>query len=403
MGTDPEIFIIKNKVPVVPESLGLKNIKKTSMERVVRTRQGYDGRRRSYTQRARAVAGFDNGCVEFNVQPAGCLQELNRSIQYGIRDFYTASLLKDKIKYLVRAAIEFDTEDIRKFKSLQEFACSPAFNVQGGNAVPCSALVDPLDTSFRSSGYHVHIGAHRSSTKKKNHIHNEDLHPKLAQMCDLLLGVPAVLLDRDESNFIRRNVIGYGRAGEFRSQKHGFEYRTLSAWPFLDPMWTWWAHASVRDAWALLSAGYDFTTDVDMLTAEQAINMCDGTAAKEVWAQVKTLLNKHVWKKGVVRPYHATGRTVYLVANPVSKLEYFMSVGIRRNTLEKLWLKNREGSSYHRGFPSASTRLITGKFVPHKGEYVQWQKRWTPTRSWVTTSLRPKKRADLALVLKKDR
>jgi hypothetical protein len=45
-------------------------------------------------------------------------------------------------------------------------------------------------------------------------------------MLDYLLGNTSVLIDRDRANATRRRV--YGRAGEFRKQKHGLEYRTLS-------------------------------------------------------------------------------------------------------------------------------------------------------------------------------
>lgn len=45
-------------------------------------------------------------------------------------------------------------------------------------------------------------------------------------MMDILVGIPSVLIDRDPDARIRRLV--YGKAGCFRWQPHGLEYRTLS-------------------------------------------------------------------------------------------------------------------------------------------------------------------------------
>ena len=54
-------------------------------------------------------------------------------------------------------------------------------------------------------------------------------------MCDILLGLPSVLLDPDE----RRKQL-YGKAGAMRFKKYGAEYRTLSNfWLFSDDLIEW--------------------------------------------------------------------------------------------------------------------------------------------------------------------
>jgi hypothetical protein len=49
---------------------------------------------------------------------------------------------------------------------------------------------------------------------------------RLIPLMDLLIGIPSVLLDRDKNAKERRKQ--YGKAGDFRFQPHGLEYRTLS-------------------------------------------------------------------------------------------------------------------------------------------------------------------------------
>jgi hypothetical protein len=60
-----------------------------------------------------------------------------------------------------------------------------------------------------------------------NKILMEGFNPKkLVPLLDILLGNTCVLIDRNEFAVERRKV--YGRAGEYRTPKHGLEYRTLS-------------------------------------------------------------------------------------------------------------------------------------------------------------------------------
>lgn len=67
----------------------------------------------------------------------------------------------------------------------------------------------------RSAGNHVHFGYKYMGSKA-------DL--KFIKMCDLTLGLPSVFIDDDTA---RREL--YGKAGCYRPQKWGIEYRTLSS------------------------------------------------------------------------------------------------------------------------------------------------------------------------------
>jgi len=72
----------------------------------------------------------------------------------------------------------------------------------------------------RTAAGHVHIG-----------VPNPNIAPiyrtYLARACDLMLGVPSILLEDDEEN-IRRQF--YGAAGAYRPKPYGIEYRVLGNW-----------------------------------------------------------------------------------------------------------------------------------------------------------------------------
>ena len=68
--------------------------------------------------------------------------------------------------------------------------------------------------NLRSCGFHLHIGYPNP---------NIDTSLLLIKYLDLCVGVPSVLFDKDTR---RRSL--YGKAGSFRLQPHGCEYRVLS-------------------------------------------------------------------------------------------------------------------------------------------------------------------------------
>jgi len=240
MGTDPEVFVVNQEDPgtAIPASvLGVKDIR---------------------SLKGSPVYGFDNVCLEFNAGPRGCLQELNSALGVGINlAYHTAATKQAILSY--DAVRQFPMEVLLRHEEAQVFACNPAYVVQDDEVVVNMPRCDPLDIDIRSAGYHVHIGISNNcapvsrpmvynaettaniSRHEKAYVILKDSanHPKLAQMCDILVGLPAVLLDRSETTYMRRQHIGYGRASEFRSKPYGFEYRALSAWPIRSPVWTW--------------------------------------------------------------------------------------------------------------------------------------------------------------------
>lgn len=71
-------------------------------------------------------------------------------------------------------------------------------------------------TNLRSAGFHIHVGYPEN---------NIDTSLTMLRYIDAFVGLPSILYDTDTE---RRSL--YGKAGCFRLQKYGFEYRTLSSY-----------------------------------------------------------------------------------------------------------------------------------------------------------------------------
>lgn len=154
----------------------------------------------------------DNILVEFNIPPIKEKQELIDNInimKHYIEDYLKANNLNLGIHC---AASELIEADQLLTPESQEFGCDPDFNcyTQTTNEKP-----EILNLSLRSAGCHFHIGYENS-----NFATNLDI----IKYLDTYLGVPSLLFDKDTN---RRKL--YGKAGCFRMQPWGTEFRTLSS------------------------------------------------------------------------------------------------------------------------------------------------------------------------------
>jgi len=168
-----------------------------------------------------------------------------------------------------------------------EFGCSPAYNLSPyGEAHVTTPRVSPKETQVRSIGYHIHMGAEPPMTEVNRErvqaeiqeaygyipeykkaitprpkpgsyvppsfiLHDPIYRVPLIFMLDTFVGTFGIMMEsylgmRDQADQ-RRNLIGYGRASEFRTPNHGTEYRTLSSWPMMHPLLVHAAHYLSRD------------------------------------------------------------------------------------------------------------------------------------------------------------
>jgi hypothetical protein len=78
-------------------------------------------------------------------------------------------------------------------------------------------------------------------------LFGEDLARLWVRITDIFVGIPSVLLD-DEASQRQRRIL-YGKAGTYRMQPHGYEYRTLSNfWSFHDAV-AYFILGQARCAW----------------------------------------------------------------------------------------------------------------------------------------------------------
>lgn len=229
----------------------------------------------------------DNAAVEFNTTPSHCLQTLATNIGYRLIEINRGIKGRLSSRILLSPAADLLESDLGKYPTLREFGCSPSMVFSDDKLEVSVPKVSPLETTIRSIGYHLHFGSGMAQ--------DQNIHLRLVQMCDLFVGIPGVLMEKNltEAVLKRRQALGYGKAGEFRRQPHGFEYRTLGPWPLSSPEWCWWAHSAGRDAYRMVDNDLDkdFVKKFDMRYVAETINTNNFREAVVIWNKICTLLN----------------------------------------------------------------------------------------------------------------
>lgn len=166
----------------------------------------------------------DNVAAEFNIPPAKSAEEFTDSISYAISEI-TKELSDMGVKPVFVASAEFPSMELKDPRA-QVFGCDPDFNAWNGGA--SNPKPRSKNIRLRSCGGHIHVG----------YPMDEPVHLLRAiQLMDLYLGVPSILMDADTT---RREL--YGKAGAFRKQPYGFEYRVLSNFWLAKPALHKWAY-----------------------------------------------------------------------------------------------------------------------------------------------------------------
>lgn len=174
----------------------------------------------------------------------------------------------------------------------KRLGCTPSKNVYK----PGATVRRRKGYLTRSAAGHIHLSL------PQEFIGNEVWIKELVTLMDILVGIPAVLIDRDPLAAERRKT--YGRAGEFRMPPHGVEYRTLSnfwlrAYPLMSLMF-----AQVRMALSIKHRPTLTTrllNSVDLPTVEHAINLNDLDLAKQCYyghgekAGIRKFIEDHIY------------------------------------------------------------------------------------------------------------
>lgn len=156
------------------------------------------------------ATSLDNVMAEGNIPPTKNAKEFCEHI-FKLKNFIKGEL---PIRcFPVSLADSVLDEKYLQTENAKRYGCEPSLNCWTGDVVH----PEPTEEPMRCAGFHIHVGY------KNPH---EGTNFRLAQAMDLFLGVPSILLEPKS----KRKELGYGLAGNFRHQKHGMEYRSLSGY-----------------------------------------------------------------------------------------------------------------------------------------------------------------------------
>lgn len=198
-GSDPELFVVNTKTNKVVSA-----IDKIPGSKEEPYREGLP-------------EGFglqtDNILAEFNIPPVTGEYDFVANIEF--MKSYIAEHVKainPNLGILCQASAKVPAKEL-KHPQAREFGCDPDYCIytKGRNIVSEAA-----NTNLRSAGFHLHVG-----------YENNNIDTSIAMLAyvDAFVGIPSILFDTDTE---RRSL--YGKAGCFRLQPYGFEYRTLSSY-----------------------------------------------------------------------------------------------------------------------------------------------------------------------------
>lgn len=164
-------------------------------------------------------AGFgletDNILVEYNIPPAQTKEDFISNIEF-MQEYIRKFVKRINENYDVQcvASREIEPDQLLHPEALL-FGCDPDYNAYTLNINPKPEGERGL---LRSAGAHIHFGV--KGIKEKDLI-------DIIKLCDYYLGVASIVVDSDTK---RRTL--YGKAGSFRMQPWGIEYRSLSSFMF---------------------------------------------------------------------------------------------------------------------------------------------------------------------------
>lgn len=219
IGSDPEAFLMNNQGIFISAVGRIGGSKKEPLK--ISQDEGF-------------CVQEDGVAVEFNVPPAKTADAFAANITRMVA-YLEAKAESLNLKLSITPSARFYPEQLKSEQAMT-FGCDPDFNAwtRSENDKPACE-----DVQLRTCGGHIHIGC-------------LDL-PTL--MCirayDLFLGAPSILYDKDQ----RRRML-YGKAGAYREQPYGHEYRVLSNFWIANPKLIKWVHSRVAKSLEFVKAAH---------------------------------------------------------------------------------------------------------------------------------------------------
>lgn len=255
IGSDPELFICNNKTKKIVSAIdkipGHKDDPFT------------DGLPEGFGLQT------DNILAEFNIPPVTEEREFIHCIEF-MKDFIRSKVkeINPDFDVLCQASSKVPAKEL-KHPQAREFGCDPDFCIysKGPNVVGNAAR-----STLRSAGFHIHVGYPE---------HNIDTSLAMLRYVDAFVGIPSLLYDTDTE---RRSL--YGKAGCFRLQPYGFEYRTLSSFWIANPSRLRFIWKQVRYALHAYERSYNLP---DPRVVQDTINNNDIETAKALIAEFELI------------------------------------------------------------------------------------------------------------------
>jgi hypothetical protein len=242
----------------------------------------------------------DNVNLEFNTLPSTTIKDFVNNIGIVLKEAQN-NLGKD-ITMLVRASANFPASELTDPEA-KKFGCEPDYDAWElkVNVVPEGTE----DSSFRSAGGHIHIGATKDS---KFLTEDEYGGIRMTKLMDVMVGIPSLLLDKDTTSAARRKI--YGGAGCHRPKEYGVEYRALSNFWIKSPELVELISEMTNEAVALCAKNKDEEIIASVGgkdVVKSTINNSDLKKAEELWVNVISKL----FSKSIVSKFNKTSMKSY--------------------------------------------------------------------------------------------
>ena len=323
VGADPEFFIVTKKGTVInsdrffPSEKDKLQVKATNFGE-------------------KSWLFFDGIQAEFNITEQRCREWILDDIWYIFKKVY--DIIGPAYDISLQAAVKVRKDILKKADPRARiFGCDPDYDAYTGEEN--EIFVDPETHPLRYAGAHIHIGG--AEHGKAAFITQQKKILESVKLLDILVGIPLVLLDRDVSSAIRRQM--YGRAGCFRKTKWGIEYRTPSPYWLVAPEVASLVTGLVRLFYRirLCKAEKYFTDPVDQDLVRHAIDYNDFDAAMEIYKAIKPSLIRASYRDS--DPFNASGTDNYYgmgYINGAAMFEWLVVNGVEAvlgKTLKERW------------------------------------------------------------------
>lgn len=231
LGTDPEFFIFDKKTK---KFISGSEVFPEKKEAWTPDRYWIDPKTKLYKwiSYAGTKVFHDGFAVEINCPPSTCREALTAYIINAVVDINKRlkeenpnwELVSSPVAKISQAYIDTLPESVKMF------GCDPSYSAWSEREERIN--LNGATHHYRYAGGHMHFGdggdyptpihpGHHASKEGRARIF------KLIRVFDLFIGLPLSLIFNDKGEFMRRRY--YGRAGEFRFQPWGIEYRTPSS------------------------------------------------------------------------------------------------------------------------------------------------------------------------------